>query len=341
MMKIKQKLFSEIYQDCYVKHDKVVSVEKLIQFCFDSFDGITEPTCLLLIGDSGLGKSLIAKEFHKKYPDYDLKLKDVVNTVKPIVRFSLPSNAKRYEAIRAFLREIGDPRWDSGDSFDLKNDRLIHYLVNICKTQLIFIDEFHHLTQSFSTSQVVNTGEWLKLLIKETNIPIVGLGMPWAQRIQTTNKQIGSIFTMVEELFPFRIDNTGDLDTYCGFLNTVAIRAGKRHSIKSECLVNPEVLLPLFIASEGSPKLLMKLIANAFCLSDRKELKLIDFNKAFRFVFASSKNNPFVSNYKELSAHQVESNPYLDLSRKQIMQPSVKIINIRDVFNLGRSEGFW
>lgn len=341
MSEINQALYSRIYKRCFIRFDQVKDIEELIRFCFDSFDGVTEPTCLLIIGDSGLGKSLIAELFHEQYPDYDENSVDEMNTIKPIVRFSFPSNAKRYEAIRAFLKAIGDPRWDSRDSFDIKNARLIHYLKTVCKTRLIIIDEFHHLTQAISITEITKSGEWLKLLIKETNIPVVGLGMPWAQRILTTNKQIGTIFTMVEEMFPFKVSDMEGMELYYNFLYTVSKKLNKDHQIKADSLVDPEISLPLFIASEGYPKDLMKMIGRACSLCGDAKLNSSHFEKTFKLSFASLKKNPFKSDYKDIPAKQIESHPSWDSSKDKIIPPKAKEINVRDVFNLGKSRGFF
>ncbi|WBA82382.1 TniB family NTP-binding protein [Endozoicomonas sp. GU-1] len=335
------KIYGKIYNEYFIWHESAKGVKELLQFCFDSFDGATEPTCFLLIGDSGLGKSLVAELFHKSYPDYEEDLGDRINSIKPIVRFSLPSHAKRYEAIRAFLKAIGDPRWDSSDSFDLKNARLIDYLRDTCKTRMIIIDEFHHLTQAMSSAEIVFTADWLKLLIKETKIPIVGIGMPWAQRIQSNNQQMGTIFTIVEELFPFKISDEDSLEIYCSFLNTLSSRLKKEFSIDAGCLIEPEVLFPLFISSNGCPKLIMKLIAHASSLSEVRILNVKTFYNLYRFHFGSSKPNPFVPEYKDMKAVQIESSPDWDKSKKKIVLPNSRELSVRDIFTLGRSAGFF
>lgn len=73
--------------------------------------------------------------------------------------------------------------------------------------ELVILDDFHHLIDKETNRILEQVSDWLKVLIKETNIPFLVVGIEGkVERILETNAQLSRLFAVRQTLQPFRCD---------------------------------------------------------------------------------------------------------------------------------------
>ena len=83
------------------------------------------------------------------------------------------------------------------------NSRLIK-LLKACQVELVILDDFHHLIDTETDRVLAKVSDWLKVLIKETGIPFLVVGMEGkVERILRANAQLSRLFAARETLLPF------------------------------------------------------------------------------------------------------------------------------------------
>lgn len=157
-----------------------------------------EPSCMMVYGSHGVGKTSIIKKYLKanernSYPDGD--------TV-PVLYIELPENAQPVDVARELLIELNDPLALHESDLIVLTKRLVD-LVPLLKIELIILDEFQHLVEKSSNRILSRVGDWVKILINKTRCPVVLFGMPYSQVILAANSQLRSRFSIRFDLRPF------------------------------------------------------------------------------------------------------------------------------------------
>ena len=88
------------------------------------------------------------------------------------------------------------------------NYRLIRLMLD-CQVELVILDDFHHLIDKETNRVLEQVSDWLKVLIKETGIPFLVVGIEGkVERILEANAQLSRLFAVRQTLAPFRCDPT-------------------------------------------------------------------------------------------------------------------------------------
>ncbi|KZY75819.1 hypothetical protein A3740_13640 [Oleiphilus sp. HI0068] len=123
---------------------------------------------VMLVGNSGVGKSHLIKAYCRAHQPYDEKERTVV----PVVRVSLTGKTTHLQCVREILEALGDEYAGKGNARECIK-RLYKYLRNN-GVQLVFIDEAHNtLNKSGHNSAVAMT---LKGINNNTSASIVLAG---------------------------------------------------------------------------------------------------------------------------------------------------------------------
>ncbi len=131
-------------------------------------------SCLLLTGESGSGKSELAKFYVKNNPIVELEER----TYLPVLHYELRSVSTREEFLRSLLVAIGDPQRGLGAR---NKGELYERLVTLIETtaiELLILDEVQVIIERRSEKVVTGIADLFKDLIEDTEIPIVFMGMP-------------------------------------------------------------------------------------------------------------------------------------------------------------------
>ena len=169
------------FNDCIVEHT-------LVKKIFNDFDELRQnrkfqidQQCMLLTGDTGSGKSHIINHYKKR-----------VQANQNYSRTSIPvlvSRISKGKGLEATLIQVlsdldlfgSKQRNKRGEKPDLTK-KLIETLVK-AEVELLIINEFQELIEFKNRQERQYIANELKLISEEAQVPIVLVGMPWAELI--------------------------------------------------------------------------------------------------------------------------------------------------------------
>ena len=247
-----------------------------------------EPDCLLVTGETGVGKTTLIQQYMSKSPR--LVFED--RTQIPVLSTYLPTTKSDKDVISHLLRELGDPAEGEGGTATKLTKRFVG-LLKKTNVEMIVIDEFHHAIETQSEMVIYKIADLLKNIVSDSKIPMVLFGMPWSKHILTANLQLAGRFDVHKKIMHYTKDNFQD---FRKFLNKVdkALPFEKSSNLSGE-----EMAFRLFAASKGNMRRLMKgLIRRA----------------AIKAVITGQPNIPIeylAEQYKKIDEQQGTDNPFL------------------------------
>ena len=162
-----------------------------------------EPQCMSLEGVTGAGKSTLVRDYVALFPRRD----EPTGTRIPIFYAETPSPVTVKGMAASMLAHLGDPAANHGALWAM-NYRLIRLMLD-CRVELVILDDFHHLIDRETNRVLEQVSDWLKVLIKETGIPFLVVGIDGkVERILEANAQLSRLFAVRQTLAPFRCDPT-------------------------------------------------------------------------------------------------------------------------------------
>lgn len=252
-----------------IRYKQFEDIEKDITECKETSRDTGEPQCMALEGQTGVGKTTIVKEFSRRYPAYDVEDRTIV----PVLYVETPSPATVKDMAITMLTALGDPLPGHGTTATL-NYRLSH-LIRECQVELVILDEFQHLIDS-ETNRVLNkVSDWLKSLIKTTNVPYLVVGIEGrVEPILRANAQLSRLFAVREVLRPFEWDanNPESLSEFNSFVATFTNEIGTRFDMETDRI---HLLYRLHQATRGFAGNLINLLRYAENLRKAKGLSHI------------------------------------------------------------------
>ncbi|WP_067516650.1 TniB family NTP-binding protein [Endozoicomonas ascidiicola] len=340
----------EIYYNCFIPTSRIVDVINDMIKCKKSFDTKMEPISMMIMAGSGYGKTLLINYFSSKYPPVTEKNDKGEQDKKEVLVVTLRSNSTKKDAATEMLKALGDPNPDKGSLLQ-QTDRILTLLC-LCGVKVIIIDEFSHIVQSNSSRVLGKTADWIKDIIKPPKdnpkecpkIPLIAVGMYSSIKILQSNPQLDTLVTKKSYLFPYGISQKDELDFYKIFLSNVGNKI-KNLGLEID-LEDPEIYLRLFAASNGIPRLLMKIISCACGIGcSRGDNKIVDvscFENGFEDVFGKQKKNPFkATSLKDIPF--TESTTYTTWVESKCSHAVLEGKNnglLDVVFKTGKSKGF-
>jgi hypothetical protein len=213
---------------------------------------------------------------------------------------TIPSPATEKGMVTKMLNEIGDPLAETG-SKSVQTIRLMR-LIEKCEVELIILDEFQHFIDRDSEKVLRTVADSLKVLIQDTGVPLVLLGLNGgsyanhSEKIFDANPQLSRRFANRHTLEPFKFSSTEEIDEFRTFLFMVdkslplEMRSG---------LADQDMATRFFYASDGVVAYIMKLIKRGTSMAlqrNDEKLTLEILSNAFDMHVLSDKPmkiNPF------------------------------------------------
>ncbi len=310
----------------FIQNPQLTDIIDDISDCREFSDGIHEPDCMIVVGDTGAGKTTLIDKYLAKNPRSDTNDGSVI----PILSTSLPPNATPITASEQLLSDLGDPLAFSRGNDPVKIAQEVSDLMTSCGVELIIIDEFQHMIDRKSKQILHSAADWLKMLIVRSKIPVVLFGMPYSVLILEANNQLAGRFELQHTLEPFRLNNKENRALYKTFL-TMLDDALPFH--ESSALASPDMMKRIYAFSQGNLRRIRKLInrSSRLALRDNSNKILLEhFAKAAPKVSraACEKQNPFRVNVNELNIKQ----PPKDIGWENYLYQQEKDISPRDIF---------
>jgi len=253
-----------------------------------------EPQCMALEGITGTGKTTLIRRYASEFPRQETRY----GTTVPVFYMETPSPATVKTMASVMLEQLGDPAAHIGTVGSL-NSRLIRLLV-ACQVELVILDDFHHLIDTETDHILAKVSDWLKVLIKETGIPFLVVGIDGkVDRILRANAQLSRLFAAREILDPFqwRPEEQRTIQSFHVFLSTIEKGVDKP---LTQVIPRTELLYRIFYSTDGIVGNVMNLLRYAVMLAEensKTSIELPFLAQAFEKRMAKhlrGKVNPFV-----------------------------------------------
>jgi len=284
------------YQRRRIRYPRASQIENKIEYCRVTSKATFEPRCLLIVGESGVGKTSLIQEYLAKHPRREVS----GGTIVPVLFSQIPTPATIKEMLTHMLFALGDPSPAQGTTAAL-TIRLVSMLRQ-CKVELIILDEFQHFIEQKNARGLREVSEWLKTFLNMAKLPVVLVGMPDCRLVLLGNPQLLRRFSFQARLDPF--EWAGDKKKeFIRFLGEISVNL----PIKTRPdFTDIEAAKRVYWATEGRAGRVFNLIHRATELALEKELDLVDppsFSEAYRETLAAfyrDETDPFLGDAPEI-----------------------------------------
>lgn len=227
----------------------LAEIEEFLEYS----EGSDDERGMLLTGVSGAGKSTVIRTFVSRYPGVERP----EGVARPVFAASITSPATVKGVAMDLLQGLGADRPETGAT-QWRTERLAT-LFDDCGVRLVFLDEFHHLTQCTTDKNMNNVANWIKALLNRSHISLVLAGTPETLQVLKSNSQLSSRFVHRVELKPFSWKQ--DEDEFRRFLKSLE-RAFSQYGPAVD-LTSKDLPERLFLTSGGLLRPLMQLIRHS------------------------------------------------------------------------------
>ncbi|MEH0166705.1 TniB family NTP-binding protein [Roseateles microcysteis] len=192
-------------------------LEDLVAYSCDS----EEPECLAIIGDTGTGKTTLIENFVQSKP----RVEHPELTEVQVLYVEVPAKCSVKMLAALMLRALGSPFWNRGDEVE-RTDQLVTLLKG-CRVRMIIIDEVNHLADRGAEKSHYHVGDWIKQLIRLSQLPVILAGTPAAAILWDTNEQLADRFREQIVLQPLSMEGNRQrelrsvLGAFLGLMNGV------------------------------------------------------------------------------------------------------------------------
>lgn len=176
---------------------------------------------LLVLGESGTGKSSLSKLFTERYPMQTLPERDVI----PVLFVSIPPAATIAGTVEAVLAKLGDPEPERG-TVSVKTARAVK-IARGCSVEMMLFDEAQHIQDRGRAHSQYFVGDGLKSFMDALGLPVTLLGLPRMQSLLQVNEQLRRRFAQRLSLSvqPAGADSTEDnsLELFASLANALPL----------------------------------------------------------------------------------------------------------------------
>lgn len=304
------RIMSEIsINPAFINSPKIKEIYKLFDHVRSLRNVAGIPSCVLVSGDSGSGKSELAKRYLEKHERYDTEDRTVI----PVVYCELKSVSSSKDLAQQILRSISDPQNGQG----VKGRDLIErfsILSKTAKTELLIIDEVQTAIERRSQRVVSGIADWIKDLSNDSRVPIVLIGMPWSIHLVKSNPQLERRTRYKRQLLPFKVTN--NFNEYRKLLAML----GKYYGVSNGFLLEERsCALRLFSFTSGNLGRTSSLILEAHVNASMSGelLSLSELSKAVSLYGCPDSENPFLLDITDLLIREVVNESTWDFNARR------------------------
>ena len=256
---------------------------------------------MLVTGDTGVGKTSLLN-YYKLIVSNELSNPE---DTPPVLTSRIPPKPNMESTVLELLKDLGD----FGTAYRLKDRKALNLtqaLIKLLikkKIELIIIDEFQELIENVSERKQGEIANRLKQISESSGVPIVLVGMPWAERI-IEDPQWSSRLMFRKKLDYFKIIDKEKRSEYINFL--VSLSRELPFEQKTNLGVK-EYAFPLFSATCGEPRKLKNLILFATKLAlENGDLQLTKahLSQFYRSLY-QNETNPFELELSDIEISEV------------------------------------
>lgn len=160
---------------------------------------------LLILGESGTGKTTLSRLFAERYPKAVLPERDVI----PVLYVPVPAAATIAGTVESVLANLGDAQPERG-TVSAKTARAVR-IARGCGVEMLMFDEAQHIQDRGRSQTQYFVGDWLKAFMDALCLPVTLLGLPRTESLLQVNEQLRRRFTHRLSL-SMHVDNTESSD---------------------------------------------------------------------------------------------------------------------------------
>ena len=243
----------------FIQTPSLKNILELFDFLREKKKTFGEASSVLITGESGSGKTELAKQYLYKNPPFET----VERSFIPVLHFELRAVSTPVEFLRSILLAIGDPQLGEGRNAGVLFERFV-ILSKTRGIELLILDEIQVIIERRSQKVVTGLADLFKDLIKETQIPIVFMGMPWSQYLINSNPQLAGRVSYRYTLPPFKVSEPGEFTNFRKLLKALSSYYQIANSLKLE---SPEITYRIFAFSEGNMRQTIRIVHDAYIKS--------------------------------------------------------------------------
>ncbi|MGV8991611.1 MAG: TniB family NTP-binding protein [Thiobacillus sp.] len=177
------------FDEDYIPFPPFVAAAQLIEANLKLYRETGIAQHLLVLGESGTGKSSLCQWLIQKIPRYALPDRDVL----PVLIVPIPAAATIASMVEIMLGALGDPALGSGTASS-KTMRAVT-LCRACRVEVILFDEAQHLYDRGLATTHYMVADWIKSFIDQVGVPTVFLGLPRLEHLLQINEQLRRRFS--------------------------------------------------------------------------------------------------------------------------------------------------
>ena len=249
--------------------------------------------CLLLVGESGVGKSTLVKWLIRKM----IATRVSGGICRPALFFEIPTAPTAVAVFEAMLAELGDPRPCQGTR-TAKMLRVLKML-NDQQVRVMVMDELQHMYDRHSQRILFDASEAIKQILTSRPMSVICVGLPDARRVVESNEQLSRRHMRTVEIERFNWNKKASRDAFLGVLAAFQKAMGcyDMPDLKKEV-----VGFRFYFGSGGVMDFLRKLFLFTADLAQNRGLSTIRldvFNEAWAMAFLHSANqeSPFTPSW--------------------------------------------
>ncbi|WP_180124879.1 TniB family NTP-binding protein [Rhodoferax sp. BLA1] len=221
-----------------------------IQECHESGKRDSGPVHLRLLGQSGLGKTFLLKEYRDAFP----AVRNTRGTHVPVALLTIPSAPTVKGIYIAFLESLG-LHGANGTVEALRHRARV--LCSACRVELFLVDELNHLTDRGQIRTREAVGDALKEMLESLNLPTVFSGASRSHVLFDTNMQLRSRVMASLTLRAFNLEER--FEDLRGFI--FALSEIDQDEETANWLASPEVASRIFFATDGIHRGIARFVA--------------------------------------------------------------------------------
>lgn len=293
-----------------VGHPKLLAAFNGVMECISWSKVSKEARGAVILGEGGTGKTTVCKTILKRFPQRDELIDGAWVKVVPAFFCSVPAATSLGDLIESLLRGLGDPFPEYGKP-KKKRERLIK-LLEECRTQVILLDEFHHLanTSTPGMRRSVQLCEWLIGLTNETHVMLCLVGIPSCENLVNFDPQMSRRFADIYRLGDLSLGTREKPGDFVPYLRTICKHAATSLELEGfPDLQDFGFVARVWAATAGRPAYISILFRDAVlaALRDKRERVMVDdfsvaFDRGCMAKVALTSKNPFLLTQQKLIA---------------------------------------
>ncbi|QDQ82299.1 TniB family NTP-binding protein [Paraburkholderia megapolitana] len=288
---------SKDIRTAFIKFPHIVRILAALDRLYDYQCDNEDPEHIILLGESGVGKSTLVKRYARQHP----RIEHDEYTEVPVLYMRIGPKPTRKALAQKSLEMLGDLLWFRGTEPQL-TARFIG-LLRTCRVRLVIVDEANHLVDGTGKKTLHTAADWFKCVIDDSKISYVFVGIPRVKRLLATNDQLRGRLREVIQIDRFSVANESAELEFRSALKNFKICMGDLPAID----ISGATITRLFaFATDGRVRDICKLLARAVELAyAQPDPGLTDkvLAEAFRTVIysgAPDNRNPFHETFNEM-----------------------------------------